>query len=61
MSLTEYDIGGAFKAIEDELIASMIRRGPRGPCGLKYNMLYIHMLFLSTTAGYVVYFSWPIS
>lgn len=36
-------------------------RGPRGPCGLKYNMLYIHMLFLSTTAGYVVYFSWPIS
>ena len=36
-------------------------RGPRGPCGLKYNMLYIHMLFLSTTAGYVVYFSWLIS
>ena len=44
MSLTEYDIGGAFKAIEDELIASMIRNmdrhraeetkeGVSGPCG----------------------------
>lgn len=29
MSLTEYDIGGAFKAIEDELIASMIRNMDR--------------------------------
>ena len=29
MPLTEYDIGGAFKAIEDELIASMIRNMDR--------------------------------
>ena len=27
--MTEYDIGGAFKAIEDELIASMIRNMDR--------------------------------
>ncbi|MFR6220476.1 MAG: hypothetical protein ACLUKO_27795 [Enterocloster bolteae] len=29
MPLTEYDIGAAFKAIEDELIASMIRNMDR--------------------------------
>ena len=57
MPLTEYDIGAAFKAIEDELIASMIRNMDRHRAeetkeGIEWSMWQAEQLKALETVSY---------